>query len=549
MAKVPAAPLAGVDPVTSEVIKNALIYASEEMGIAVRNAAYSPNIKERLDHSCAIFDRTGRLIAQAEHIPVHLGSLPWGLRETLRVLEARATPMRAGEMWVVNDPYISGTHLNDVTVIRPVFYRQGGAGPERLVGYAANKAHHTDVGGSVPGSMSPDATDLCQEGLVIAPLRLMQDDRVMLEVVDLIRANSRTPDQRSGDLKAQIAGSHTGERRLIEVINRYGMATFDAAIEKILAESERRMRVEIGKLAQGTFTAEDFLEDQHGKPIIRLALRITIEDGSVIADYEGTSAQVPFPINAVYGVTLSGVYYALRAVIDPTIPMNEGCFRPIDVRVPLGTVLNPRRPAPVAGGNVETSQRNADVMLRALAQAAPDRVPAACGGTMSNVMLGGVTSQGLHWTFYETNGSGMGGRPHEDGVDGIQCNMTNTLNTPIEAIERYFPLRITRYEFAEGTGGAGRHRGGNGLIRRFHLTDGSAVASLLADRHTLQPWGLQGGEPGTSGKHTLTRGGKTTQLAAKTTVPLEVGDELSIQTPGGGGYGKPAKAKKKVSPR
>ncbi len=521
------------DFITVEVIKNALVYASEEMGIAVRNAAYSPNIKERLDHSCALFDRFGRLIAQAEHIPVHLGSLPWGLKRTIAIVERERGGFREGEMWVVNDPYVSGTHLNDVTLIRPIY----AAGAP--IGYAANKAHHADVGGSVPGSMPVDATELYAEGLIVPPMRLVRDDRVIDETVALIRANSRTPDARNGDLRAQVAGNYTGERRMLELCDRYGVAAFEAAIERALDDSERRMRAALRGLGNGVFEASDALEDRDGAPGILIALRLELRDGAARFDYTGTSPQLAFPLNAVFGVTLSGVHYALRAVTDPTIPMNDGCFRPVEVHVPLGTLLNPRRPAPVCGGNVETSTRNADVVLQALAQAAPLRVPASSGGTMSNVMLGGTRPDGRTWAFYETNGCGMGARPSRDGIDAIHCHMTNTLNTPIEAIEREYPLRVVRYEIAESTGGAGRRRGGDGLIRALELVEGTAHATLLADRHTQPPPGAQGGEPGARGRHTLLRGGIERPLPAKTSLRLEPGDVLTIQTPGGGGYGAP----------
>ncbi len=520
-----------VDPITVEVIKNALVYASEEMGIAVRNSAYSPNIKERLDHSCALFDARGRLIAQAEHIPVHLGSLPWGLIQTMRIVVRERGGFARGEMWVANDPYITGTHLNDVTVIRPVFF--AGA----LIGFAANKAHHTDVGGSAPGSMPVDAADLFAEGLVVPPMRLIEDEEPVEATVELFRANSRTPQARAGDLRAQIAGNYTGERRLLELCERYTAGVVLAAVERVLADSETRMRNALRALGNGVFESTDFMEDRSGSPTIRIAVKLTLSDGTASLDYTGTSTQVNAPLNAVFGVTLSGVHYALRAVTDPTIPMNDGCFRPVDVFAPEGTLLNPRRPAPVSGGNVETSTRNADVVLQALAHAVPERVPACSGGTMSNVVMGGTRPDGRVWAFYETNGCGMGARPASDGIDGIQCHMTNTSNTPIEAIEREYPLRVIRYEFAEGTGGAGRHRGGNGLIRAIELVEGSAHASLLADRHALRPPGAQGGEAGACGRHTLIHNGCETKIAAKATLALEPGDVVIVQTPGGGGYG------------
>jgi N-methylhydantoinase B len=519
------------DPITVEIIKSALVYAAEEMGLALRNAAYSPNIKERLDHSCALFDRYGRLIAQAEHIPVHLGSLPWGLRRMLDVVERAYGGMGEGDMWVANDPYIAGTHLNDVTLVRPIF--AGG----RLAGYAANKAHHADVGGSVPGSMPSEAVDLYAEGVVVPPIRLMRGDRIVQETVELFRANSRTPDARSGDLRAQVAGNFTGERRLLELHDRYGSDRLDAAIARALDDSERRMRAALRDIGDGIFEATDYLEDAQGEPRIAIALTLELRDGAARIDYTGTSPQLSLPLNAVFGVTLSGVHYALRAVTDPTIPMNDGCFRPVEVFAPEGSLLNPRRPAPVSGGNVETSMRNADVVLQALAAAAPGRVPACSGGTMSNVMLGGKWPDGRTWAFYETNGCGMGARPDRDGIDAIHVHMTNTLNTPIEAIEREYPLRVTRYEIAEGTGGGGRRRGGNGLIRSIELVEGSAHATLLADRHTRKPPGAAGGESGGCGRHSLTRDGVQCPLRAKTMLELQPNDVLTIQTPGGGGYG------------
>lgn len=523
-----------IDPITVEVIKNSLMYASEEMGIAVRNSAYSPNIKDRLDHSCAIFDAKARLIAQAEHIPTHLGSLPWGLRTTLATIASTGMTMEPGDMWVVNDPYISGTHLNDVTVIRPIFL---GDGEPRLIGYSASKAHHTDVGGAVPGSMSADAEDLFGEGLVIAPVRLMRADVVQPEIVALIRSNSRNPHARSGDLKAQIAGSITGERRVLALVESYGLQTFEAAIERMLDESERALRAQLAKFKPGRYHFEDAMEDLEGVPSVFIRVTVTIANDSVSIDYTGTSPQVNFPINAVYGVTLSGIYYVVRALTDPNIPMNDGCFRPILVHVPEGTFLNPRRPAPVSGGNVETSMRNADTVLRAFAEAAPDRVPAASGGSMSNVIVGGIDAHGETWTFYETNGCGMGGRPTTDGIDGIQAHMTNTLNTPIEAMERYLPIRLTRYEFADNTFGAGLHRGGCGLVRSWTLLEGTGRASLLAERHTSHPQGLRGGADGASGAHWLVRDGERKKLAGKVSVALKAGDEVIVQTPGGGGWG------------
>ena len=523
---------ATLDPITAEIVASGLAYASEEMGIAVRNAAYSPNIKERLDHSCALFDRDGRLIAQAEHIPVHLGSLPWGLRRTLAAIAEIGETMRPGDQWVVNDPYLSGTHLNDVTVVRPIFVE--GA----CFGYAANKAHHADVGGAVPGSMPPNALDLFAEGFVAPPFPLMENDRIVASTVALFRANSRTPESRSGDLRAQLAGNVIGERRVLELVERYGAQIVRAATNKAIADSETRMRASLRAFPDGVANVEDVLEDASGAPSIVLKLRLEKRGGSVVLDYAGTSPQLPLPLNAVLGVTLSGVYYALRAAIDSTIPMNEGVFAPVDVRVPEGSLLNPQRPAAVGGGNVETSMRNADLVLAALAALAPGRIPAQSGGSMNNVMMGGRDAAGRAWSFYETNGCGMGARPDADGIDAIHAHMTNTLNTPIEVIERTFPLRVTRYEFAEDTGGAGRFRGGDGLVRSFELTEGTATVSLLADRHVVAPKGASGGGDASCGRHERTdRLGDVARVPAKTTFALEPGEGFAIYTAGGGGFG------------
>ncbi len=520
-----------LDPIIVEVIRNALLYASEEMGIVVRNASFSPNIKERLDHSCALFDEQGRLIAQAEHIPVHLGSLPVGIANTLAYLKRREQALDAGDMIVVNNPYIAGTHLNDITLIRPIFAEQ------QLVGYAASKAHHTDVGGRAPGSISSDATEVFQEGLILPPVKLMLGNRFQDDIAQIICANSRTPAARLGDLRAQVAGNLRGELRLQEIIARYGLATFRAAINQILDESEIRLRQQLARFPAGCYEAEDYLDNsgQSDAPV-RLKVSITLAHDEITVDYTGTDAQVSAPVNAVFGVTLSAVYYVLRSVTDHTIPMNAGCFRPVSVYAPEGTLLNPRFPAPVAGGNVETSMRNADVLLQAFAQAAPERIPACSGGTMTNLMVGGDD-----WAFYETLGVGMGGRRGADGIDGIQTNMTNTLNTPIEAMERHFPIRMTRYEFRENSGGAGQWRGGCGLARGFALLAERATVTLLGDRARFAPPGALGGQPGQTSERTLFRQSEQTgtALPAKTTFTMRQGDELLIQTPGGGGYGPP----------
>jgi N-methylhydantoinase B len=522
-----------IDPVTVELIRGALQYAAEEMGLAVRNASYSPNIKERLDHSCALFDAEGRLAAQAEHIPVHLGSLPWGLRHTLSYLQERGMALSEGDMIVVNDPYIAGTHLPDITVVRPIFY-QGS-----LVGYTANKAHHDDVGGSVPGSLNARAPELYAEGLILPPVFLMRRGEIVDDVVQVILANSRTPHVREGDLKAQIAGNMVGERRVLETLAEHGPATYADALPMIMDLSEARLRRAVANLPDGNYYAEEFLEsDGFNEKPVRLAVTVTIDGEHLSIDYTGTDPQLPGALNAVLGVALSGVYYTVAALVDPGVPVNEGLLRAVEIHVPEGTLLNPRRPAPVAGGNTETSMRNADLLLRALAPALPDRAPATSGGSMTNTIFGGRTAAGA-WGFYETIACGMGARPGLDGLDGIHCHMTNTLNTPIEAMERSFPVLMTRYEFRPDTGGAGRYRGGCGVSRAWRLLAETCTLTLLTERSTLAARGLDGGGDGGRAAHALWREGQRQSLPAKCTVTLQAGDEVEINTPGGGGLGDP----------
>ena len=520
------------DATTVEVIKGALIYAAEEMGIALRKSAYSPNIKERMDHSCALFDDRRRLIAQAEHIPVHLGSMALAVREGL---SQYGGDLEEGDMLLLNDPYISGTHLPDLTLIAPIFYE--GA----LVGYAANKAHHTDVGGRAPGSIAGDSTELYQEGLIIPPVKFVRGGVIDPEISRLIRSNVRTPEVQMGDLRAQIAANYTGIRRLTELMGEYGAETVHSAMEAVMDYSERRMRAEIQAMPDGVYEAEDWMEDTGawGDPA-KITVTVSIEGDGIRFDYSGTSPQVEGPVNAPLGVTLAGVFFTLISVTDPTIPVNDGCFRPIGLHVPEGCMMNPVRPAPVAGGNVETSQRNVDVLMKALAEAVPEKVPAASQGTMNNVSIGGIREDGTPWTFYETIGGGSGGRPGSDGVDGVHVNMTNTMNTPIEALEAYLPLRFEGYALRADSGGPGRWRGGCGIERSWTLRSLKATLSILAERTKIPPWGLHGGLPASLGVYELVRGdGSVERLPSKCTIPLKQGDRLIIRTPGGGGYGSP----------
>ncbi len=435
-----------MDQVTVEVIRNSAIFISEEMGVVLRDTSFSPNIKDRLDHSCAVLDEEGNLVAQAEHIPVHLGSMSIGVRNLVDYLSREGIELGPGDVALTNDPYISGTHLNDLMTLKPV-YHEG-----RLIAYVANKAHHVDVGGVVPGSIGGGARELREEGLVIEPVKIVDGGRIRWDIIKLLEANVRTPRYFRGDLMAQIASLNVGEARLRELASKYGGAGLIEAWSSILEYTERYTRArirEVSSNAGGTYTAEDYLETMEGD-LVRIKVTLTISGDEIKVDYTGTSRQVEEPINAVYGVTVSSTVYALKTTIDPEMPMNQGFFKPVTITAPKGTIVNPLKPAPVGGGNVETSQRIADVVYKALAQAFPGRVPAASCGTMSNVIVGG-----RGWAFYETNACGSGGRPCCDGVDGVHTNMTNTLNTPIEVIEREYPIIFRRYELRPNSGGPG----------------------------------------------------------------------------------------------
>lgn len=521
------------DPVALQLIANSLAYASEEMGLALRNTAYSPNIRERMDHSAAIFDPSGRLLAQAEHIPVHLGSLPWGVKKMIDECGRAGMRLEEGSMIVANNPYITGTHLNDLTLITPVHH--GG----RLVAVAANKAHHSDVGGQVPGSISMRARTLFEEGAVLGPLYLMRRGEFVKESLNAISRESMTPRERLGDVRAQVAANVTGSRRVTNLIVRYGTKAFELAAEKSFRHSKSMMLKRLRKIKSGSYNATEVLEGPQGETIT-LRASVKVSRNAIMVDYSGTDKQVDYPLNAVFGVTISGVYFVIRTLTGDDIPANHGTFLPIRITAAEGTVLNPTYPHPVGGGNVETSQRNADLLYRALSKAAPGLVPAASGGSMNNVMVGGV-HKGVPWAFYETIGVGMGGRRGMDGIDGIQCNMTNTMNTPIEEIERTFPIMMTRYEFRPNSCGAGEFRGGSGIVRRFRMTAGRTIFTVLADRENHSPWGLAGGLPGKTTEVTLWRGRQGSRLPAKSTITIGAGDEVEIRTAGGGGYGDPVR--------
>jgi len=519
------------DPVSFEILKNSLISIAEEAGEVLRRSSFSPNIKERRDFSCALFDSSGQLVAQGEHIPVHLGAIPYSVKT---VLEEFEDSLSEGDDVVLNDPYRGGTHLPDITMVSPIFFK------DRLVGFAGNRAHHSDVGGAAPGSMSTLSRDINQEGIRIPPIKLWSESEPNQEMLDFVLSNVRTPDERLGDLRAQRAANLVGIRRLRDLIKKSGLPKIETGMRQLINYSEELMIKKIRELPRKTCSAIDYLDDDGlGTTDIPIKVKVKIRPQSIGFDFSGTSKQIQGPLNAVFSVTLSAVYYVVRCVTDHTIPANAGCFKPISVNAPSRTIVNAEPPAPVAGGNVETSTRIVDVSLKALSKIIPERVCAACQGTMNNVTIGGVDPRtGTYFTYYETIAGGFGARHDRDGIDGIHSHMTNTLNTPIEALESAYPLRIRRYELVEGSGGRGRFRGGMGLRRETEILAKRSTVSLMGERQRHSPWGLHGGKPGSPGMYSMGRGKKTAKLSSKTTITAESGDVLSVITPGGGGYGR-----------
>ena len=510
-----------IDPVTLEVFRNQLSSVADEMGMVLRRTAFSPNIKERADCSAALFTPVGEMLAQAEHIPVHLGAMPASVAAVLARFEP--TP---GFQYAVNDPFAGGTHLNDLTLVRPVFVG------EAHVGWVGNRAHHADVGGEAPGSMPAHAIRLEQEGHVVSPMVCARDGEWVPEFVEPFLAATRTRSERAGDLAAQVGANEVAARRLAEMVDSEGRDRFAAVATELLAYGERRMRAAIAELPDGRFSFEDMME--WGELDIPIRVTVEIEDDRLTADFTGTHPQIAANFNAPIAVTRSCLYYAVRVATDPTIPANGGCYRMLELVAEEGSLVAARAPAAVAAGNVETSQRIADVLLGALAQAAPARVPAASQGTMNNCLIGND-----RFAYYETVAGGQGARPRRDGQSGIQTGMTNTKNTPRESIETHYPIRVLRTTLRQGSGGDGQYRGGEG-IQRVLAFDEEATVSLMGDRRRHRPWGLAGGGDGASGEDWLVRaGGSRERLPGKTTFEVGPGDRLLILTPGGGGWGRP----------
>lgn len=536
-------------PATLEVMRHALDGVAEEMGAALRHTAHSPNIKERVDCSAAVFDPDGVMVAQAEHIPVHLGSMP---ASVAAAVDAAGGALAPGTQMVLNDPYAGGNHLPDLTVVAAV--GGGGAGSAgRLLGYVANRAHHADVGGAAPGSMPADAADVAAEGLRVPPMVIADADGPREDLIRLIAANSRTPGERVGDLRAQLAANHVGARRLRELAAREGWdggtetgwdggtgsaapSRLEAAMREVCAYSDRRVRAAIAELPDGQWEASDVLEVGDGLTI-RAALTVHGEELSI--DLSGSAPQVAVGINAVRAVTVSAAWFVVRQLTDPHAPPNAGCYRAVTVHTEPGTVVDAVWPAPVAAGNVETSQRVVDVVQACFAQAAPQRTPAASQGTMNNVLIGSGGVEGS-FSYYETIAGGEGATPSRDGMSGVHTGMTNTRNTPAEALELAYPLRVRQAALRRGSGGEGTFRGGEGVVREIEALVEAAL-TLQTERRSYRPWGLAGGQPAAAGRNVRVRvDGSQEVLPAKGTWRLAAGERVRVETPGGGGWGQPS---------
>lgn len=515
------------DPIELELFKNIFISISEEMAAVLGRTALSPNIKERKDFSCTLFNDRSETLAQGSHIPVHLGAMPLSVRAAMESVR-----FEEGDLVILNDPYRGGTHLPDITCVSPVFVRG------KLSFFAANRAHHSDIGGMTPGSM-PLAQEIFQEGLIIPPLKLLRKGKIDDGVLSLILSNVRTPDERRGDILAQVAANGIGRRRILETIARYGLAKVVRYGRLVQDYTERVLRETIRSIPDGAYVFSDVLDDD-GISIrpVRIGVELRVRGGKATVDFSSSSRQVSGSINANFAVTCSAVLYVFRSLVEEDIPFNTGLLRPLKIVAPKGLVVNAEFPAATVGGNVETSQRIVDVLLGALAKALPGRIPAASSGTMNNVAFGGRDPvRETNFAYYETVGGGMGASPARDGLSGIHTHMTNSLNTPVEALENYLPIRIRRYGLRSGSGGRGLFKGGEGIVREYEFLVNSQLA-IISERRKFPPYGLEGGGAGAVGRNTLFRKGRKTVLGSKINLRVEPGDMLRIETPGGGGYGR-----------
>ena len=505
----------------------ALSSVAEEMGEALGRTAFSPNITERRDYSCAVFDASGRMVAQAAHLPVHLGSMPTAVQAVMRL-----GPFEPGDVCALNDPFLGGTHLPDITTVAPVF--TGGAEP---LGFVVTRAHHADIGGMAPGSM-PVARELLQEGLVIPPITLVRGGKVEEAAMALIVRNSRAPEERRGDMRAQLAATRLGGRRLEALARRFGADALRGRFAALLDHGERVMRAMIDDIPDGRYRFEDRLEVGDG---ITIRLMVEIAGDEIHFDFTGTDPETEeASLNAVVAVTHSACYYVVRCLAGEDAPNNEGCYRPVRFTLPERSLVAAGPPRAVSAGNVETSQRITDVALGALAQALPERIPAASSGTMNNITIGGYDrARERPYAYYETIAGGAGGGPQRAGRSAVHTHMTNTMNTPIEALPLAYPFTVERYEIREGSGGGGLHPGGDGIVREYLFHD-AATVTLITERRRFAPWGLQGGAPGAVGRNTLVRAdGTVERLEARAQIEVRAGDRLRVETPGGGGWGRP----------
>ncbi|GAX59374.1 N-methylhydantoinase B/acetone carboxylase, alpha subunit [Candidatus Scalindua japonica] len=517
------------NPINLEIFNNLFSTICEEMGVVLCKSSFSTNIKERKDFSCALFDSRGEMVAQAEHLPVHLASMSMSVKEAITALE-----MSDGDAVILNDPFQGGTHLPDITLVTPFFYK----GRKKPVFYVANRAHHSDVGGMVPGSMC-NATEIYQEGIRIPPVKIVMGNVINSEIMNIITSNVRTPEEREWDIIAQISANRVGKQRLRELCEKYGKNEAVKYSSELQDYSARIMKSVIKGIPDGEYSFSDYLDDDGvaEKPV-RIKVCIKIKGNSVSVDFSGSSRQVGGSVNAVYAVTVSCVFYVFRCLVDGDIPSNSGCMRSISITAPEGSVVNARVPSAVSGGNVETSQRIVDVVFGALSKAICGNIPAASSGTMNNIAIGGYDAlKGNHFTYYETIAGGMGARPDSDGINAIHTHMTNTLNTPVEAIEHNYPFRIRQYKIRPASGGMGRYKGGHGIIRDYEFFQ-AATVSILSDRRIHAPYGLMGGKNGQVGQNILISKNRKRKLPSKTTINVDKGDIISIHTPGGGGFGR-----------
>lgn len=519
------------NPVELELFRHLLVSIAEEMGIVLRKTSYSANIKERRDYSCAIYDAAGGTVAMGEHMPVHLGAMPLSVRAA-----TEAFTLGPGDVAIVNDPFCGGTHLPDITAVAGVF----SPGERKPSFYVANRAHHADVGGMSPGSM-PLAREIYQEGIRIPPVMLVRGGEMDRYLLRLLLANVRTPEEREGDLSAQWMAIRRGEGRLHELVLKYGLPTVRRNMRELQDYTERMMRGAIRRLQRGRYRFHDFLDnDGVSERPVKIAVTVTVDRDSAVVDFTGSDPQTEGPTNANYAVALSATVYVFRCLLEEDVPYTAGLMRPIRVVAPAGTVVNAQPPAAMAGGNVETSQRITDVVLGALAKAAPQRIPAASSGTMNNLTFGGWDSlRNKPFAYYETIAGGMGASAVADGMSAVHTHMTNSWNTPIEAFEHQYPVRVRGYRVRVNSGGAGRHCGGEGIIREYEFL-ADAEVTILSDRRERGPYGLAGGKPGKPGRIQLRHAGKMRQIPAKSKFEVQAGDVLRIETPGGGGWGENA---------